>query len=65
MSEAPRGEFDARGETELGMTRKFRICFAIVEEMFRGDVTFECREKVLCRDAVTWLDTLAVENFEG
>jgi hypothetical protein len=41
MSEAPRGEFDARRETKLGMTRKFRIGFAIVEEMFRGEVSFE------------------------
>jgi hypothetical protein len=41
MSEAPRREFDAWRETKLGMTRKLRIGFAIMEEMFRGEVSLE------------------------
>lgn len=52
MSEAPGRKLDPRREAELGVTRELRVGCAILQEMFRGDVTFQCREEVLCGDAV-------------
>ena len=54
MSEAPGRELNPRRETELGVTWKLRVGCAIFQEMFRGDVAFQCREEVLCGDAVAW-----------
>jgi hypothetical protein len=62
MSEAPRREFDAWCETEFGMTRKLRIGFAIMQEMFRREVSSERREKVLSCDTMAWAGTLAVKK---
>lgn len=54
MSEAPGRELDPRRETELGVTWELRVGCAIFQEMFRGDVAFQCREEVLCGDTVAW-----------
>jgi len=54
MSEASRREFNTWRETELRVTRELRVGCAILQEVIYGEVTFQCREEVLCSDAMAW-----------
>jgi len=54
MSETTGKEFDARCETELGVTRELRVGRAILQEVTCGEVTFQRCEEVLYCDAVAW-----------
>jgi hypothetical protein len=58
MPETPRGEFDAWRETELGVTWELRVGCAILQEVIYREVTLQCCEKVLGRDAVAWEGTM-------
>ena len=62
VSEATRGEFDTWRKTELRVTWKFRFSCSVMQEVLRGDMSFERGEKVLRCDAVTCTNTLASEN---
>jgi len=65
MPETPRREFDARRETELGVTREFRVGCAILQEVISGDVTLQCCEKVLSRDAMACTGTIIKPNNQS
>jgi hypothetical protein len=62
MSETTGREFDARRETELGVTRELRVGGAILQEVFCREVAFQRCEEVLCRDAVPWAGTSTGEQ---
>ena len=53
VSEAARGKFDAGCKAELRVTWKFRLSRSVLQEVRRGDMSFERGEKVLRGDTVT------------
>ena len=62
MPETAGREFDARGESELRVTGKFRVGRAILQEVFCGEVALQRCEEILCRDAMAWGGASATEK---
>lgn len=52
MAEATRGEFDAWGQTELGMAGELGVGLAVMEEVLCGKRALKSSENVLGGNAV-------------
>lgn len=54
MPKTTRGELDTRGQTQLWMSRKFRISFAIMKQMLCGNRALKGGQNILGCNSVTY-----------